>query len=299
MTTSLRQDFAARSFERDGLGFVELAHPASQSIVEIWPERGAIVTRYAFGGREVLFLDRATLLDRSASIRGGIPLLFPSPGRLPSEQFVWNGIAGTLPQHGFARRLPWTAPAPLLADDSASSTLSLASTAATLAQYPWACRLTLRVQLFADRLALDTEVVNDSGERMPFGWGTHPYFTLPAHERSATSVHTKAPSFFDRLQGTTRPIAELDLTAPEIDALLIDHGSSTMQVDCPSNPLLVRCSPALRHWTLWLQPERDFFCVEPWTAPPNALNSGVDLTVLAPGERSQLAMTIVPLAPRR
>src|SRR3954467_7816428 len=99
--------FQTGAFARDGLDFVALRHAPSQSVVEVCPERGALVTRYAWGGRELLYLDRQTLVDRAASVRGGIPILFPNPGRLPSERWSWNDAAGQLPQHGFARRLPW------------------------------------------------------------------------------------------------------------------------------------------------------------------------------------------------
>jgi galactose mutarotase-like enzyme len=286
--------FATRTFTRDGLGFVELRHAPSQSIVEVCPERGALVTRYAFAGREVLFLDDKTLVDRNASVRGGIPILFPNPGRLPPEGWSWNGVGGQLPQHGFARRLPWHNEALTAGAGDAQLTLSLAATAETLAGYPFRFALRMRIQLTAEELAIAVDVVNQDARAMPFAWGWHPYFALPRGERAATSIDTHARAFFDRLADRERPIAELDLTAPELDVLLIGHDTTSLPLHCPSNPLEVRCSLALRNWVLWLQPERDFFCVEPWTSPANALNSGRDLLVLEPGARSLLSMAIVP-----
>lgn len=45
-------------------------------------------------------------------------------------------------------------------------------------------------------------------------------------------------------------------------------------------------------WTqVFTSPQREL-AVEPMTAPPNALNSGEDLTVLAPGERMNVSWSV-------
>src|SRR5271170_3548910 len=72
------------------------------------PERGAIVTQLRLGGRERLYLDDATLTDSTKNVRGGIPLLFPSPGKLEGGRFTRGGKSGEMKQHGFARDLAWT-----------------------------------------------------------------------------------------------------------------------------------------------------------------------------------------------
>jgi galactose mutarotase-like enzyme len=43
-------------------------------------------------------------------------------------------------------------------------------------------------------------------------------------------------------------------------------------------------SPEYGHWVVWTLQGKDFVCVEPWTCPANALNSGEHLLELAPGE---------------
>ena len=47
------------------------------------PERGGLVTRFAVGARELLYLDPATLADPTKNVRGGVPVLFPFAGRPP------------------------------------------------------------------------------------------------------------------------------------------------------------------------------------------------------------------------
>jgi len=43
---------------------------------------------------------------------------------------------------------------------------------------------------------------------------------------------------------------------------------------------------------IWTLPEKNFVCLEPWTAQGNALNSGERLLLLKPGQSRELWMEI-------
>src|SRR4051812_8129567 len=86
-----------------------LADHAAGSVAELVPARGGMATRFSVGKQPVLALDEATLLDPSKNVRGGIPVLFPSPGKLAGDRYARGGAMG---QHGFARNLPWSVSAP-------------------------------------------------------------------------------------------------------------------------------------------------------------------------------------------
>ena len=75
--------------------------------VGIVPERGGLVARFDVGGRAVLFLDEETLRDPAKNVRGGIPVLYPTPGKLTGDAWRWSSETGALKQHGFARNRPW------------------------------------------------------------------------------------------------------------------------------------------------------------------------------------------------
>ena len=77
--------------------------------VEVIPSRGALVTRMNVAGDELLYLDESTVVDLSKNVRGGIPVLFPTAGKLPGDTYPAGRQSYTMQQHGFARRLPWTA----------------------------------------------------------------------------------------------------------------------------------------------------------------------------------------------
>ena len=79
----------------------------SDSIATVAPTRGGLVARWKARGRDMLFLDESTFNDASKNVRGGIPVLFPSPGKLSDDRWRQGERGGSLPQHGFARQQPW------------------------------------------------------------------------------------------------------------------------------------------------------------------------------------------------
>src|SRR3982751_1978982 len=108
----------------------------TESRVEISPERGALVTSFRVGERDLLYMDEATLRDPAKSVRGGVPVLFPSPGKLADDTFSDGARSFSMKQHGFARNLPWSVDgATPEREGTASATLVLASTPQTLAQF--------------------------------------------------------------------------------------------------------------------------------------------------------------------
>ena len=50
----------------------------------------------------------------------------------------------------------------------------------------------------------------------------------------------------------------------------------------------MRASPDFVRWVVWTLAGRDFICLEPWTAPGNALNTNEHLIVL-PGGQSHMS----------
>ena len=260
---------------------VELADEHSQSRVVISPERGAIVTSFSVGGRELLYLDETTLHDSSKNVRGGIPILFPTPGKLENDKWRRANRHGALKQHGFARTHGWTV---LESSESSAAeiTLRLSADEQTRAQFPWDFQADFRFSLEGRRLRVLTKLRNSSSALLPFALGFHPYFkvTDKAHARVVTSA-TKA---YDNLTKQTGPLKAIDLTAPEVDLQLLDHGSSHCALELGDGSRMeLRGSPEYWLWVIWTLKGKDFVCLEPWTAPGNALNSGDHLLEVEPG----------------
>jgi galactose mutarotase-like enzyme len=184
-------------------------------------------------------------------------------------------------QHGFARTMPWSVLGSS-GDGAASVTLGLASNAATLEQYPWAFHTTLTFSLSGAALRVTAKVFNDSGSEMRFGIGYHPYFAVA--DKAHARIDTNATRAFDNVTKQTIPFAGFDLTAKEVDLHLLDHGSTASALHLPDGARVdVRGSADFTRWVVWTLAGTPFVCVEPWTSPGNALNSGEKLIHLPPG----------------
>ena len=55
-----------------------LTDEAAKIQIEVVPERGGIITRWRDEDHEILYLDEARYADPTKTIRGGIPILFPT-----------------------------------------------------------------------------------------------------------------------------------------------------------------------------------------------------------------------------
>lgn len=269
---------------------LSLRDPATGAVAVIDPGRGGIVTRFDIGARQVLFLDEATLADPTKNVRGGVPVLFPSPGKLAGDAWSYGGHQGSMKQHGFARNLAWRAVQP--GPDTA--VLTLAASDETRAQFPWDFTVEHAFTLRGRTLRLDQRITNHGGEPMPFGFGFHPYFFVPQAAKAATAIATRATQAFDNV--TKQRIAlhgpGIDLTKAEVDLHLVDHGGTASELATPAGAVAVRGSAEYTHWVVWTLAGRDFVCLEPWTCPADALNTGDRLIVVAPNATRALWLEI-------
>lgn len=254
----------------------------ADSRVEIAPARGALVTSFQVQGRELFYLDEATLTDASKNVRGGNPVLFPAPGKLEGGGYGCRGQRLPMRQHGFARNLSWSAaPQP-----DGSLLMTLAADDQTRAEYPYEFAFELRVSLRGACLTLQLDIHNRGQETLPFAVGFHPYFLV--RDKRAADVVTSATRVFDNVSRSVAPFQGFDLTRTELDYHLLDHGSSESALLLGDGARLrIRASHEFTHWVVWTVAGKDYVCVEPWTAPGNALNSGDRLQALSPGASYQ------------
>jgi galactose mutarotase-like enzyme len=268
---------------------IVLKSPSADATAVLAPQRGGMLTRWTSGGRSLLYLDEATLMDPSRSLRGGNPLLFPSPGPLVGERFAWGGREGSMRNHGLARQRPFS----VVAVDGSSAMLSLASDEGTRAEFPWDFMLTVSYAFDGAMLTMEQRIENLDDAPMPFAFGVHPYFLVPDHEKPSVSVPTRAMRAWDnfgkRRVDVTGPI---DLTAEEVDLHLEDHGGSDASLVLADGArIVVRGSEEFGRWVVWTQRGKDFVCLEPWTAAADALNTGEQLLVVEPGDEHVLEVS--------
>ena len=261
--------------------------------VELLPSRGALVTRFAVGGDELLFLDEATVVDEAASVRGGIPVLWPVAGRLPDDRYEEDGSPFTMPQHGFARRKAWEVVSREATASEAAVELRLTDDAGSRELYPRRFTLGYRIALQGARLVLTWRVRNDDDRPLRHAPGFHPYFRVPVAAKERARVETDATWALD--QRTGRPVA---LGAPnfsqgEIDWHLQDHALPGTLLHRPGlRPVRLSWDDGFETLVLWTLPEREFVCVEPWAANGGALATGEGVRVVAPGATDTLRLVL-------
>ncbi|AEI65264.1 aldose 1-epimerase [Corallococcus macrosporus] len=258
--------------------------------VEVIPSRGAIVTRMCVDGDELLYLDEATVADPAKNVRGGIPVLFPIAGPLPGDTYSVGGQSYSLPQHGFARKLPWT----VRQSDASRLVVALSSNEETLRHFPWRFHVTLTFSLTGGRLTLDSEVENQDTRPLPLHLGFHPYFRVPDAAKARARVDTDATCAWDNWRGQDVAFTGLTLTEEEVDLHLKDHSKpgTTLERGPGLRPIRLSWSPEYRVLVVWTLRGKDFVCVEPWTAAKGALATGEGLPSISPGQQTSLHFVI-------
>lgn len=183
--------------------------------------------------------------------------------------------------------------------------------------FPFPLELEIGYRLGPDGLTVTTTVRNPGPTPSPFGLGFHPYLSLgeplgDLAERGEIWLSSPACSHQpvdERLlpNGAPAPVAggEFDLRAPGralgdtvLDTAFTDldrdaEGRAWVHLTGPEHRVSLWCDRTFG----WLQlfssdtlpgpHRRAHLAVEPMTCPPDALNSGTDLLLLAPGEATE------------
>lgn len=237
--------------------------------------------------------------------------LVPYANRIADARFTFEGRPVELEVldrfaphalHGDGWLSPWTVETE--ATDRVEMTLNWPGSASGEARgWPWPWRARQVFTLTDQGLEIMLSVTNTGEAAMPAGLGLHPYFHKAADARlilSATGVwltdETQIPV---RLEEPEK-VADLSAGLNLAEAPFIDHayagwtGVATLEGD-GRRVVLRGC-----HRTRWAQvyspADADFFCVEPVTHRPDALNatgeeqSGV--VRLAPGEELAIIMSV-------
>lgn len=262
------------------------------SSLEIVPSRGGIVTSWQVDGKEIFYLDAERYTHPDLSVRGGIPILFPICGNLPNDTYTYEGKTYTLKQHGFARDLPWKVSTQSI-QDSASLTLVLESNAQTLVSYPFDFHVAFTYKLQGNCLTIQQRYTNRSNSAMPFAAGFHPYFAVA--DKRQLHLALPATQFWDNVTKSTQPYpGYFDYDVDEIDAAFLDFSETSTTVSDRGQNLQLTLSsePSFTTMVFWTVKGKDFYCLEPWTAPRNAMNTGDHLIAIKPGASFDTSISI-------
>jgi galactose mutarotase-like enzyme len=260
-----------------------LTDESSNSQLEVVPERGGIITQWRVNGQEIFYLDEERFTNPELSVRGGNPILFPICGNLPNNTYINNGKQYNLKQHGFARDLAWE----VFEQDTngaATLTLVLKSNEVTKAVYPFDFELAFTYQIKGNTLEIRQTYQNLSSSAMPFSAGFHPYFAV--QDKNQLEFEIPSQEYQDQQTKEIHPFnGKFDYNRDEIDAGFqqLSAKSATVTDNSRKLKLTLEYDEIFSTLVFWTLKGKDFYCLEPWSAPRNAINTGENLTVLEPG----------------
>jgi aldose 1-epimerase len=284
----------------------EISHGDQRAVIT---QVGASLRSYGVGSRAVI--DGYDVDAMADGARGQV--LAPWPNRVRDGVWEWDGekqqLSLTEPEkhnaiHGLVRWLGWE-----LADRSAAS-VHLRATTWPQPGYPWPITVETLHVLDDDGLSVQMTMTNAGSTPAPVAAGVHPYLTvgtptidtallhMPGDSYLPTDDEQQIPTGRQPVEGTPydfrepRAIADTKIDYAYTDLHRDPDGRCRLRLSAPDGPTVSlwvdESFGYLEVFTGDALPDparrRQGLGVEPMSAPPNALASGTDLVVLAPGE---------------
>lgn len=273
---------------------------------ELAPSVGARVMQWSVNGRPVLHWPAEADWSAPAKIRGGNPLLFPLIARtfLDGKIGFWRGPDGVVrpaPMHGLVRAARFE----VVACDEVRVVMRTAWDESMAEAWPFPFVFMVEYALEDEALAVAFTVENTGTADMPYSVGNHFYFEVPAAERGGWELVGKFRAFARQdVDGRIVSVAEgaSALSAPEMidlfhvgpreDGVVLRNARDGRTVAFDLSPDAAGVNPwyAVTTWTETAA--SDFYCVEPWTALPDAVHNGLGLRWLKPGLRETLRLRL-------
>lgn len=271
------------------------------------PAHGARLLSWSVPGWDIIRWPSDADWDRVAKVRGGDPLLFPFIARTYANGRIgsWidaSGVQRPAPMHGFVKDSPFR----ILEALEDAVTLRLDANETTMACYPFSFRLEVTHRIESDSLLTSFRVLNRGDQPMPWSAGHHYYFHVPAAQRA--DWHLSLPcgrwghqNFADgSISFETASLASASLSnpalidrfhaEPDFARVVMSHAADGKSISFENPANRPKDWACVTTWTE--KPDSDFFCVEPWSAFPNAIHNGLGLRTLAPGVMDEISCRI-------
>lgn len=265
--------------------------------LELLPALGGAIGALRYDGQDVL----RPLPDGSADVLATacFPLV-PYANRIAGGRFDFAGREHRVPLnfgdhphslHGLGWQAEWN----VAASDAESVTLVHAHDGG--AGWRWAYHAEQRIRLAPGQLQLELALTNRADEAMPAGLGFHPYFSLAAETRlqfDTARAWLADATMLPTMAAPADHFGDWAVGAQVAGPTLIDNAyegwSGTARIDQPWGTITLKAEGAsVLH--LYRPPGEPFFCVEPVSHLPDAINRD-GMAVLDPGATQTLVMTL-------
>jgi aldose 1-epimerase len=258
------------------------------------PQAGCNVASIRYCGIELL--KQAPTLTELRGFRYGVPILYPTPGRVADGRFMFGKRTFCFPAdaelgviHGIANLAAWQVEDAESAGSATEITcrLSFAPGFEHFDWFPVTHDLRQRIRISPNSIRWEYELDNSAGdEAIPFGYGLHPWFLYQgARDDTWLSLATTEKEELNDGMATGKrvPLADGGSTAIQRfcvggrvmdDVYCVSAGDqpTTIEFGVAHLSLSLHASQEFTHLVAYTPPREPWFCVENWTCPPDAHN---------------------------
>ncbi len=314
------------------LDTVQLHDSQSQLDATFVPGAGMLCCSLRHSGSELLAQNAGVSAYAQRGKTMGIPLLYPWANRLAGFDYTAAGRTVAVPhdparialdgnglpihgviggrQHWELTHVPGLDARPSAEDPRAdgpkaqSFTAQLrwneSATPELFAVFPFAHDLQYEARLAGGRLQVTITVHACGADAVPVAFGLHPYLSPPgaARERYLVELPPLRRLELDARQIPLGPDRQLPARRFELGEQQFDDGfdqvtlPARFSVQAGTRRIALEFLEGYPCAQVYAPHGGQFICYEPMTAPANALRSGKDLRVLAPGERCRATFAV-------
>jgi aldose 1-epimerase len=255
------------------------------------PQLGMLGSSLRHRGEDLLALPGGLDGYRAGRVTG-LPLLAPWANRLGSRRYEAGGVVVDLdgldlttdehglPIHGTMTARPgWDVSVP--SEDSLTATFDFGAHPDLLSSFPFPHELRIEATVDAATLRVDTTLVPTGDRPVPISFGYHPYLCLPGERRE--DVRLRLPErrhlqLDDRQLPTGRadaePAEDEPLGGRAFDDLYELGDDRTLALTAGRRRIVLELGDGYHHAQVFTPPGSESVCLEPMTAPVNALVDG-------------------------
>jgi len=227
-------------------------------------------------------------MDKTKSIRGGIPILFPICGNLNTSSSVFGYSYLQLPQHGFARDLQWQYS---FNENEELLYLFFNSSKKTKKYYPFDFELKIQVTLKINFLEFEITFHNKTDFAMPINFGLHPYFNI-SDFKNLDFIDNPINCQNQERNILSNTLDELKNIHSGVDLLMYTSGKSAFRDKVFKREVTLNHPYPFDLGVIWSDPPRRMICLEPWTSPRNSFVYGFRNIVIPANDRQTFDASI-------
>ncbi len=256
--------------------------------IKFCPGRGGLIINWVSDGQEILYFDEKRFMDKTKSIRGGIPILFPICGNLRTSTSVFGKEYLQITQHGFARDLQWQF---FFNENKKSLCLFLNESKKTKKYFPFDFELRIEVTLKINCLEFEITIFNRTDIAMPINFGLHPYFNV-SDVKNLEFIDNPLNCQNQEKNIISNTLDELKNINLGVDLLMYTSGRSAFIDKFFKRQVTLNHPYPFDLGVIWSDPPRRMICLEPWTSPRNSFVDGFRKIIIPINDRQRFNASI-------